>query len=360
MSENKQRFMALDVMRGLTLALMILVNTPGSWSHVYAPLLHADWHGATFTDYIFPFFLFIVGSAMFFSHRTQSALPLSSRTLKIIKRTLLLFLVGVLLNAYPFTDSLDNLRIMGVLQRIALAYCAAAFIIWLPLMARIAMAALLLLGYWALLSINADPYSLTGNIVRDLDLWLLGADHLWQGKGVAFDPEGVLSTLPAIVNVLIGFEAARILVSVTDKVRAQWQLVAMAAVLIVAGGLWHLVFPLNKYLWTSSFVLLTSGAAIVTLLVLVWLEKIPALMPLYRALTMLGKNPLFIYVLSIVWVNTYFLFSIGDVSLYTWLYQQLALVFSPRNASLLFALLHVAIFWLVAWWLDRRRIVISL
>ena len=118
----KQRFVSLDVMRGLTLALMILVNTPGSWSYVYAPFLHADWHGATPTDYFFPFFLFIVGSAMYFSNRASQGIAYSARTIKILRRTLLLFVIGLLLNAYPFTGDLDHLRILGVLQRIALAF----------------------------------------------------------------------------------------------------------------------------------------------------------------------------------------------------------------------------------------------
>lgn len=355
MHKPTQRFLALDVMRGLTLALMILVNTPGSWSHVYAPLLHADWHGATFTDYIFPFFLFIVGSALFFSQRSQAALPLSGRSLKILRRTLLLFAVGVLLNAYPFTDPLSEWRIPGVLQRIALAYGAAAFIVWLPVFGRAAIAAALLLGYWALLLLNPEPYSLTGNLVRDLDLWLLGGEHLWQGKGVAFDPEGLLSTLPAIVSVLMGYEATRLLVA-----GPRWPLWVAGPLLVIAGGLWHLSMPVNKYLWTSSFVLLTSGAAVAVLLALVWLERLAPLRPVYGALAMLGKNPLFIYVLSIVWVKTYYLFNIDGVNFYSWFYQQLAEVLAPRNASLVFALIHVVLFWLVAWWLDRRRIVIRL
>lgn len=357
---SKQRFMSLDVMRGLTLALMILVNTPGSWSYVYAPLLHADWHGATFTDYIFPFFLFIVGSAMFFSLRSQAALSAGARTLKILRRTAPIFLIGLALNAYPFTGDLDSLRILGVLQRIALAYCAAAFIVMLPGVYRAVIAAVLLVGYWMLLNISADPYSLTDNVVRQFDLWVMGADHLWTGKGVAFDPEGILSTLPAIVNVLIGFEAARVLIASTDKTRAQWQLLVSAVVCIVAGLVWHALFPVNKYLWTSSFVLLTSGAAIATLLVLVQLEKVRPLLPVYRAFVPLGKNPLFIYVLSIVWIKTYYLFTVGGVSFHQYLYNLFNQVLSNHNASLAFALIHVTLFWLIAWWMDRKKIIITL
>ena len=356
----KQRYIALDAMRGLTLALMILVNTPGSWSYVYAPLLHADWHGATFTDYIFPFFLFIVGSAMFFSSRSQQGISYSERSLKIFRRTALMFLIGLLLNAYPFTGSIGELRILGVLQRIALAYCACAFIVWLPVKARLAIGAILLLGYWALLNLAADPYSLEGSVVRQFDLALLGADHLWQGKGIAFDPEGLLSTLPSIVNVMLGFEAARVLIGSENKQRAQLQLLGVGIVCILVALLWHPLFPINKSLWTSSFVLLTSGAAILTLLALVQLEKFRAVTPVLKGFSVLGKNPLFIYILSIVWVKTYYLVSIEGVSAYQYIYEQLTLVFNAYNASLVFALLHVALLWLIAWWLDRRNIIISI
>src|SRR6187402_3035065 len=171
----KQRFLALDVMRGLTLALMILVNTPGSWSFVYAPLLHANWHGATPTDFVFPFFMFIVGSAMYFSVRGLSQLTFAAQTKKILRRVALLFLIGVLLAAYPFTDGLDKWRVMGVLQRIALAYGFAAFIIlYFGFTGRVVISAILLVGYWALLNISADPYSLEHSVVRQFDLSVLG------------------------------------------------------------------------------------------------------------------------------------------------------------------------------------------
>lgn len=356
----KQRYIALDAMRGLTLALMILVNTPGSWSYVYPPLLHAEWHGATFTDYIFPFFLFIVGSAMFFSNRSQTGVAYRLRSVKIIKRTALMFLIGVLLNFYPFTGGLDELRILGVLQRIALAYCAAAFLVWLPLAARLSVSAALLLGYWGLLNLADEPYGLMGNMVRQLDLILLGPDHLWQGKGVAFDPEGLLSTLPAIVNVIFGFEAARLLVAGHSPLKARVQLLMLALVCISLGLLWGQIFPVNKSLWTSSFVLLTCGAAVLVLLALVQLEKWPAARRLEVALAQLGKNPLFIYVLSILWVKTCVLVSIGGQTLYQLIYEAFLSFLNEYNASLAFALLHVAIFWLVAWWMSRRNLVISL
>jgi predicted acyltransferase len=356
-----RRFLALDVMRGLTLALMILVNTPGSWNAVYAPLLHADWHGATPTDYIFPFFLFIVGSALFFSSRSRTAQPVSARLLNIVRRSALIFLIGVLLNAFPFTEGVATLRIPGVLQRIALAYLLAAPIaLFVPGLWRGVIMAGLLLGYWALLQLGEDPYSLQGSVVRQFDLWVFGAEHIWQGKGLAFDPEGLLSTLPSVVTVLLGFEATRILVLGASRWRSLGLLALGGVVLVLLGLVWHPWFPINKYLWTSSFVLLTGGAALLVLVALVLLESWPAVKPVYRGFAMLGKNPLFIYVLSIVLAKTLYLIPVGEGSAYQWLYASLAQWFSPTNASLLFALLFVAVHWLVAWWLERKRIVISI
>lgn len=354
-----RRFQALDVMRGLTLALMILVNTPGSWNAVYAPLLHAEWHGATPTDYIFPFFLFIVGSALFFSSRSRSTQTVSAKLVKIARRSALIFLIGVLLNAFPFTDGIATLRIPGVLQRIALAYLIAAPVaLFMPGWWRAVIMVGLLMGYWGLLQLADDPYGLQGSVVRQVDLWVLGAEHIWQGKGIPFDPEGLLSTLPSVVTALLGFEATRILM--IRQGRALGVLALSGAGLVAIGLLWHPLFPVNKYLWTSSFVLLTGGAAMLVLAGLVWLEPVRALQPVYRACSVLGKNPLFIYVLSILWAKTLYLLPVGDRSAYQWGYQALAEVFSPRNASLLFALISVALLWLVAWWLDRKRIVISI
>ena len=358
---SKQRFLSLDVMRGLTLALMILVNTPGSWSAVYAPLLHADWHGATPTDFVFPFFLFIVGSALFFSSRSRTTMSTSARLMKIVWRSAIIFLIGVLLNWFPFTSSLAELRIPGVLQRIALAYLLAAPIaLFVPGAIRLVIMAGLLLGYWALLQLGQDPYSVTGSVVRQVDLWVFGADHVWQGKGVAFDPEGLLSTLPAVVTALLGFEATRLLVTAESRRKGLMQLGVLGAVLVVLSLIWHPFFPINKYLWTSSFVLLTGGAATLVLVGLVLLEPWRGIQPVYRAFAMLGQNPLFIYVLSILWAKVLYMIPVGDVSAYQWIYLQFSELLSPKNASLLFALLSVAVMWLVAWWLARKRIVISI
>lgn len=356
----KQRFVALDIMRGLTLALMILVNSPGSWNHVYGPLLHADWHGFTPTDFIFPFFLFMVGNALFFSQRSlmQPHVTNGQRHTKILKRTLLLFAVGLFLNIFPFNEPLSQLRILGVLQRIALAYGIAAFIVlYATTVQRWLMSAVLLFGYWWLLRLNAEPYSLEHSLVRQIDLAVLGANHLWQGKGIAFDPEGLLSTLPSVVNVLLGYEVARIL-SVSPAT-AQRKLAITSAVLIVAALLWNQWFPINKSLWTSPFVLLTSGVAIALLLLLIALEKTWC-KPVLLQLTPFGKNPLFIYALSFMWEKLLYTFSFQGETYYALLYQQFCRFLDAYNASLAFALAHVLFFWCIAKYLEKKNIVIAL
>ncbi|WP_039914760.1 acyltransferase family protein [Cellvibrio mixtus] len=360
----KQRFLALDVMRGLTLALMILVNTPGSWEFVYGPLLHADWHGATPTDFVFPFFMFIVGSAMYFAVRGLSQLNAAAQTKKIARRVALLFLIGVLLAAYPFNESLDQWRIMGVLQRIAIAYGFAAFIIlYFGFTARVVISAILLVGYWGLLNLVADPYSLEHSIVRQVDLSVLGASHLWQGKGMPFDPEGILSTFPSIVNVLIGFEATRVLLTSENKEKALSKLFVSALLLIALALAWSTVFPINKSLWTSPFVLLTCGVAILVLLLLVKIEQSAAIniaRPVYHFFEIIGKNPLFIYVLSGLLATTLYLIPVGSENAYSALYGLFRNFADPYFASFLFAILMVAILWFVAWVLHKRNIIISL
>ncbi len=362
-----RRNVALDVMRGLTVALMILVNTPGSWSHVYPALLHADWHGCTPTDLVFPFFLFIVGAAMAFSFPPQARFS-SSAALRVLRRAALIFAIGLFLNAYPFTGDLEALRIMGVLQRIAICYALAGLLVLLLRERGLLLASgVLLLGYWVLLVMNgAHAYSLEHSLVRSLDLVVLGADHMWQGKGLAFEPEGLLSTLPALVNVLIGYLLTRFWRQRAQQPAVAGKLLLIGLALLLSGWLWSWWMPLNKSLWTSSYVLFTSGIAVLLWLLIDQLQRVswPRSAQL-RALIAapwlaLGMNPLFVYVLSWLWVASYELITVGEQTLSAWLYTQLATKMSALNASLAYALLHVLLFTAVALWLRRRRIVIKL
>lgn len=370
---NTQRFLSLDVFRGLTVAGMILVNNPGSWSYVYTPLEHAPWHGCTPTDLVFPFFLFAVGNAMSFSMKKYQEQGHATAVRKILKRTLLIFLIGVFLNWFPFFrwnaegqlvfKSLSQLRIMGVLPRIALCYGLAALIIhfWGERRAFVIAGCLLLVYWWLVLAFGqGDPYSLDGYAGLRLDKWLLGEQHLYRGEGVPFDPEGILSTLPAICNVIFGYLAGMYIQQKGKDYPMLCGLLVTGCLLVFTALCWNMVFPINKKIWTSSYVLYTVGIALLLLSVLIYAIEFRGWTKPAAFFEVFGKNPLFIYVMSGVVVKLYLLVRTGpDENLYGWLYQH---IFRPIGGnypgSLLFALFHVGLFWLLGWVMDKRKIYI--
>ncbi len=367
------RYLSIDFYRGLTIALMLIVNTPGTWSHVYAPLLHADWHGCTPTDLVFPSFMFIIGVSMWFSFEKYGRRLNGALGLKILRRTLILFALGLLLAKFPnFLENWDKVRIMGVLQRLALGYGLAALLaLTLPGRWLMGAAAVLLLGYWGLLNWFAppleDPYSLVHNVVRLFDFTVLGDEHLWRGKGIPFDPEGILSTLPAIVTVLLGWWSGQLMQRhQEEKSGAVRDLLLWGCVLAIAGLVWDLVFPINKSLWTSSFVLYTGGISMILLAFSVWALDIANGRRYATFFLVFGANPLFAYVLAglltktlikIKWYET----GGEEVSLFGWIYTH---VFKPIDAgafgSLLFALTFLLICWLVCWVLYRKKIYVKI
>ena len=383
-----QRFRSLDVFRGATVALMILVNNPGNWGALYPPLAHAQWHGVTPTDLVFPFFLFAVGNALALVMPGLLAGPPAVFWRRVLLRTLLIFAIGLLLNAAPFVRwgatgelvlrSWDTLRVMGVLQRIALCYGAAALGIWLC-GARAApwLAAALLLAYWLAceaLGAPGDVYSLQGWFGTALDRALLGAGHLYKGEGLPFDPEGLASTAPAIAQVLLGFWAGRMVLGRPVDAALVARLFLWATALLVLAWLWQLQMPFNKKIWTSSYVLHTSGLALMALAACIHLIEIrqrPAeLRGWVRLFEVFGKNPLFVFVLSGLLPRFLGLLRWADgldaqgATLWTsplpWAYKTwfASIGSDPRLGSLLFALANLAGYALLVWWLDRRRIYI--
>ena len=369
------RFLSLDVFRGMTVAGMILVNTPGSRAHIYPPLRHADWNGCTPTDLVFPFFLFAVGNALSFAIGKYAARGHAGVLRKVFTRTALIFGIGLLLNWLPFVKwqdgalmpkQLENLRIFGVLQRIALAYCGGALIAhFFKPKAAFAVACALLVGYWAVLLAFGD-LTLEGNAVLKLDRWLLGEDHLYKGYfseilniNIAFDPEGLLSTMPAVASVVFGFLAGRLIRERGNSYETLTHLLVLGSLAIFLGLCWNVFFPINKPLWSSPYVLHTTGLAMVLLAVLVFLIDVKNHRRWTGFFVVFGKNPLFIFVLSGVWVKLYGLVRLGDSNLYGWLYES---VFRPMagdlNGSLLFAIAHVLLFWAVGLVLYRRNIFI--
>lgn len=360
------RLMSLDVFRGATVAFMIIVNTPGTWSHVYAPLRHAPWHGCTPTDLVFPSFLFISGVAMWFSLRKFNFEFSGASLFRILRRVLLIFAAGLFLNIFPhFIDrDYNTLRIMGVLQRIALAWGLGAVMVLLIRRNYIWLAtAVILFGYWALMYFmgGADPYSLEGNFARTVDIAVLGENHLYKGFGMPFDPEGLLSTLPATATVLLGFMAGGLIGSSGTSWRAPGWLTVTGALLIGAGLLWGIYFPINKPIWTSSYVLFAGGIGMIILALLYVIIDIWNFRGWTGFFNTFGTNALFTYLLAGIWTKTMLAVKIGEVSLYNWIFTHICspMFEQQKLASLLFAIIQVMIVWAFGYILYRKKIIIK-
>jgi predicted acyltransferase len=361
------RLRSLDAFRGLAIAGMILVNNPGSWAHVYPPLRHAEWHGWTPTDLIFPFFLFIVGVAIPLSlgKRLRSGSSKIRILLHVVRRSAVLFALGLLMAAFPFFD-LADLRIMGVLQRIGLVYLVAAplFLFAGPRM-RGAVVAIVLLGYWALLTLVPVPgYGLgdlspEGNLGAYLDRLVLGG-RLWAGT---WDPEGLLSTLPAVTTALLGIFTGEWILSARPILRKASGMFGAGIVGMGLGSLWDLVFPINKGLWTSSYVLFTAGVALLLLSLMFWAMEIRLWRGWAKPLVVYGMNAIAVFVASGLVAKILGLVRVGQesVSLKSWLYETLFASWAgPLNGSLAFALGYVLLWLIVAWAMYAKRVFLKI
>lgn len=367
---KNQRLLSLDVFRGGTIAFMILVNNPGTWASIYYPLRHAEWHGCTPTDLVFPFFLFIVGVSIYLAFAKHGHQLNKDTILKISKRTGLIFLIGLLLNWFPFYQThISDLRIMGVLQRIALGYGLGALIcLSFPPKKLLFVAAAILLGYWALMGLTvADaPYSLENNFARQVDILLFGESHVYNGFGIPFDPEGLISTIPAVVTVMLGYLVGWRIKTLENKHVLVKELLFYGFIAIFLGWLWDKSFPINKALWTSSYVLFSGGLASIGLGVMIEIVDIQNRKWFTKPFIVFGTNSLFAYVLSGLLANTmYYLItwkdSEGEVQhLNSWLYSD---VFQPIlgdiNGSLMYAISFVFICWAITSILYRKRIFIK-
>jgi len=370
MAKSSSRLVSLDIFRGMTIVFMIIVNTPGSWKYVYAPLKHAEWHGCTPTDLVFPFFLFIVGVSTFYSLKKYGNEMNSSSIFRILRRMVAIFAVGLLLTIFPyFARDYSALRIMGVLQRIALAYGIGAIIclaiskdyLWI-------VAAGLLLIYWALLAFagGADPYSLNDNFALKVDLAILGKNHMYKGFGIPFEPEGLLSTIPAICTVIIGYFTGALISKGSASGKTVLKLLLIGAGLTGLGYLWGMVFPINKALWTSSYVLYSAGLAMMVLSVIYLISDVLKFKMWGTFFVIFGTNALFTFALAGIWTKL-MLYVIkipsgGEkISFYNWFYEKVCVpVAGNLNGSLMFALIQVLLLWAIALILYRRKIMIRL
>jgi predicted acyltransferase len=377
------RMISLDVFRGATIAAMILVNDPGSWSHIYPPLEHAEWNGWTPTDLIFPFFLFIVGVSMTlsFASRIGRGVTRGALVIHVVRRSALIFAIGLFLNGFPDFD-FSSIRIMGVLQRIALCYLVTGLLYLMTFQrepadgppARVranirvtaAVAITLLVGYWAVMTFVPVPGYGAGHLGKDdnlgayIDRTLMGG-HLWS-ESVTWDPEGILSTLPAIASLLIGILAGEWLRSDCRAGRKTIGLAAAGLAILVAGRMLHPYFPINKNLWTSSFVLFTGGFAMLTLAACYWIVDVRAWRAWTGPFLVFGMNAILAYALAalVSEVSTDFEFSGShghETTVHGWLYQRFFVPHaSPVNASLAFAAFFVFVIFALLWPFYRGKL----
>jgi len=362
------RLMSLDVFRGATIAAMLLVNNPGDWGAVYAPLLHAPWHGWTFTDVIFPFFLWIVGVAMTlsFARRVERGESRSALMLHALRRSAIIFGLGLLLAGFPYYN-LATIRIPGVLQRIAVCYLAAALIFLMSgLRGMILWTGGLLSVYWVLMKLvpvpgyGAGVLDKVGNFAQYVDSMVLRG-HMWSATKV-WDPEGIVSTLPAIATTLFGVLAGRILrLRLADAEKTAW-LFVFGSSLMLCGSVMNWWLPINKNLWTSSYAVFMAGLAATVFAFCYWIVDVQGRRAWAQPFVVYGMNAIAMFVLAGLVAKSLGLVRVaaaggGQISLSAWIFRSLyAPLASPKNASLMYALTYVLLFWAIAYFLYRRRI----
>lgn len=414
-----QRLIALDVFRGLTIALMFTVNNPGTWAFIYDPLEHAKWHGWTPTDWVFPFFLFTVGVSAWFSlKRYQDSSAPRDVYVKIIKRGIMIFLIGLGLNLFLNSlSSFENLRIMGVLQRIGIAYLIGSLICVAFSQRTVAIiGGVILIGYWLMMKYGSDPtypfglhdgtkfLGVENNVVTVFDNWVLGKSHLYKGyDGIPFDPEGLLSTLPAIVTVILGFFTGKLIDSKPDRMDLVKNMLLYGVGALGVGWLMNLEFPINKPIWSSSYVIFMAGWCLVFNAILIWIIDVQGWKGWTKPLLVLGMNSLLAFVVSGMYVKLVSKIKFdssyetvtekwnnnavvpkrigGTQKLYEEVFSPLttdrSLVTNIRNkvftkennpsvyalfeekqklSSLFYALFHVFLFWLILWVFYRNNI----
>ena len=362
-----QRFTALDVFRGMTLCFMIIVNNQYGPT-AFAPLEHAERDGITPTDLVFPSFLFAVGNAMAFTIPRLQTMGNTAVLKKILKRTVLIFLIGYLLSWFPFFNQneagewifkpIENTRIFGVLQRIALCYgMAALLIVYFSNRTIYIISGAILLGYWLLLYMGGD-YTMLGNIGTKIDLWMVGPNHLYKGEGVPFDPEGFLSTFPSMINVLIGYYAGVALRDKGKEYETITKILIAGAVMFALAYSWNYSLPINKKLWTGSFVLYTCGLDLLLIGFLVFLlDKTNYNKSWTYFFEVFGKNPLFIYILSGLIPDIFGMVQVGpDKSLGDTLAIGLFQGISPGAfGTFLYSASFMLLCWLVGYVMDKKK-----
>ena len=385
---NSGRLLSLDILRGITIAGMIMVNNPGSWSHIYAPLGHAEWHGLTPTDLVFPFFMFIMGISTYISLRKFNFEFSTPTLLKIIKRTVVIFLIGVGISWLSLSfrtyhqlageeiglmerlakavTNFENLRILGVMQRLALTYGITSLIAifvkhkYIPY-----IIAVTLVGYFLLLLFGKGFEFSEENIISVIDRAILGTNHMYRDAGVYLDPEGLISTISAVCHVLIGFYCGKVLMDTKDNQQRIINFFIIGAILTFAGFLLSYACPINKKIWSPTYVLATCGLAATLLALLIWIVDIREYKKWSVFFESFGVNPLFIYVMggifSILLGNIRMPYEDGTIAIKTYLYQVILQPYlGDYPASLAYALLFVGVCWIIGNVLYKKKIYIKI
>ncbi len=383
------RLLALDILRGITVAGMIMVNNPGSWGHIYTPLAHAQWHGLTPTDLVFPFFMFIMGVSTYMSLRRYDFRMSRAAALKILRRTAVIFLIGLAIAWLSLTlrrlaagggiveaaVNFDHIRMLGVMPRLALCYGAGSLLALS--MGRRALArtvAGILVAYAAVLLLGHGLEFSERNIIAAADRAVLGENHMYSdtvgGVTLHFDPEGLLSTIPSVAHMLIGFLCGSMLMAVADNRERICRLFIVGSVLTFSGLLLAYGIPVNKKIWSPTFVLTTCGMAASLLGLLIWIIDIRGHRRWCRFFEAFGVNPLFMYCLGAVLTILmgfirvpYAAAEAGSISLKGWIYRAVCMPMAGDDAtlaSLLFALAFVAFNWVFGYILYKKKIYIKI
>ena len=376
---QQQRYLSLDVFRGMDVALMIIVNSLGSFETAWSPLVHASWHGFSLTDLVFPSFLFAVGNSMYFSMQKYEGMDSAAVLTKILKRTAIIFLIGYLMYWFPFFSitevgdlvfrPLSHTRILGVLQRIALCYGIAAIIIHYFKVRGAKWYMGIALAFYTWVMWVFGDLTMEGNAGHKLDLLVLGADHLYQGEGKPFDPEGILSTIPSVVNVLAGYLTARFISQKGNGYETIARLMIAGAILLLAAQWANLFIPMNKKLWTASYVFHTVGLDLLILPIIIFVIEHVGKKSWTPFFEVFGKNTLSIYILSEVLVIMMYWIPNGAYwpvpgkvqpeSVLSWIYDNVFRWTGDYTGSFLFGVWVMLTCWLVGYLLHRKKVYIK-
>ena len=361
-ANTPKRLLALDILRGITIAGMILVNNPGSWGHVYTPLEHAAFNGLTPTDLVFPFFMFIMGISTYISLRKYNFTYSHATLRKIVKRTVVIFCIGLFLNLLAksvFTHHLnfEELRYLGVMQRLAIGYGVTSLVAITVKHKYFPAISLVTLAVYFLLLAMGDGFNLSAtNIVARFDVWALGTSHMYHDGGMAFDPEGLLSTLPAVCHVMVGFYCGKLLFSAKDNDEKIQRLFLVGTILTFAGFLLSYGCPINKKVWSPTFVITTCGLASSFLALLIWIIDIKGYQGWCVFFRSFGVNPLFIYVFAEIMGIL-----LGATGASVFIYEKVLVpVLGNYPGSLAYALLYVLFCWSIVHILYKKGIYVKI